>query len=268
MEKVSLVPMLRVQRALYDIPRGGERFRRYLDAMTGGTDDIVLPLAVFNPMGKDHVATTLDLLLGLDAEAVAIEAIDEAKHRLDGVDAEFLVGLVVADDAGGGWTNRCYNEIGNHFRQASDLKRGWAVVLCWTSEIPSREAARREVLATVYRSAYVLRHGLPGTLRQIMQQEGLAAVFAGACEPTLDAEDIAYSREVIGRYLDSVDLPDIFACLYGDEAARSVGYTPLGLSSRAGCAVALIEAIERSIEPEIAVLPAVAADPKTRDRSA
>ena len=90
MEKVTLVPMLRVQRGLYDLPRGAERFRRYLDAMTGGTDDIVLPLAVFNPMGKDHVAATLDRLLGVDAEGVAIEAVDEANRRLAGVDAGLI----------------------------------------------------------------------------------------------------------------------------------------------------------------------------------
>jgi hypothetical protein len=37
MEKVTLAPMLRVQRGLYDLPRGGERFRSYPEAMTGGT---------------------------------------------------------------------------------------------------------------------------------------------------------------------------------------------------------------------------------------
>ena len=58
-------------------------------------------------------------------------------------------------------------------------------------------------------------------------------------EPTLDAEDTAYSREVLAPHLDSEDFPTRFACLYGDEAARSVGYTPLGLSRRAGYAVAL-----------------------------
>jgi hypothetical protein len=92
----------------------------------------------------------------------------------------------------------------------------------------------------------------------MMRQEGLAAVFAGASEPTLDAEEIVYSREIIAPYLDSADLPTLFACLYGDEAARSVGYTPLGLSPRAGYAVALAEAIDRRIEPEKAVNPAAA----------
>src|SRR4051812_29048824 len=49
------VPLLAVQRELYDLPRGMDRFRKYLGVMTGGTDDIVLPLGGMNPMGKHHV---------------------------------------------------------------------------------------------------------------------------------------------------------------------------------------------------------------------
>jgi len=47
---------------------------------------------------------------------------------------------------------------------------------------------------------------------------------------------------VIQPYLDTTDYPTLFACLYGDEAAKSVGYPPLGLSERAGFALALEEA--------------------------
>jgi hypothetical protein len=40
------------------------------------------------------------------------------------------------------------------------------------------------VLAAIYRVAYQQRHGLPTTLRSMLDQEGLAAEFAGA-KPTL-----------------------------------------------------------------------------------
>ena len=58
------------------------------------------------------------------------------------------------------------------------------------------------------------------------------------------------AKEVIAPHLDSTDLPVQFACLYGDAAARSVGYTPMGLSPRAGYAVALDEAAGQSEPPE------------------
>ena len=50
-----------------------------------------------------------------------------------------------------------------------------------------------------------------------------------------------YSRAVIEPFLPSLEQPVQFACLYGDAAAREVGYTPLGLSANAGFEVALME---------------------------
>jgi hypothetical protein len=68
---LTLLPLLRIQRDLHDIPRGMERFRAYLATMTEGSDDIVLPITGMNPMGKEHVAALLDDLLAADAEAIA-----------------------------------------------------------------------------------------------------------------------------------------------------------------------------------------------------
>lgn len=72
----------------------------------------------------------------------------------------------------------------------------------------------------------------------MISQEGQAAAFSGATRPDLDDDDLAYSRAVLFPYLDATDLPTQFACLYGDASARAVGFTPLGLSPRAGYAVA------------------------------
>jgi hypothetical protein len=235
--------MLRTQRDLYDLPRGMGRFRRYLEVMTGGGEDIELPLPVFNPMGKGHVAATLDALLALDAEAVAAEAVREAGARLPEVPGDLRVGLVVADDLGGGWTNRHFTEIGQKFRSGPMLRRGWVVALRWTSEPQTADGVRREVLEAVHRALAVRRHGWPRTLGQMMIQEGAAAAFAGAITPRLDPDDLAYSRAVLAPHLDSDDLPVQFACLFGDAAALPVGYTPLGLSPCAGLAVALVDAV-------------------------
>ena len=71
-----------------------------------------------------------------------------------------------------------------------------------------------------------------------MKQEGLVLAFAGI-KRWLEADDVVYSLEVITPYLASVKTPVIFACLYGDEAATTVGYPALGLSARAGFAVGL-----------------------------
>jgi hypothetical protein len=253
MPSISLLPMLGVQRQLYEIPRGPARFRRYLDVMMGDSDDVLVPLSRFNPMGKEHASATLDALITIEAEAVAVRAIEDACRRLPDIEARFRVGLVLADDRGGGWTNRHYTEIDNRFRPTSALKRGWAIVLAWTSEVPTAEAVRGEVLATIYRNAFVLGHGEPKTLGGMMIQEGLAAVFSGQTAPGLDAEELAYTREVIRPHLDATDLTTILPALYGDRAARSVGNDPMGLSDRAGLELATAEALALPTSPEDAL---------------
>ena len=246
--------MLPVQRELYDVPLGWTRFEKYLEVMTGGTQEVVLPLMVMNPMGKPHVAATLDALIALGAEEVAAAAIADAERRLSQLGCQLRVGLVVADDAQGGWTDRFLTETSQRFDKQGKATSGWTVVLCWTSQAWSAETVREEVLASIYRTLHVQRQGVPATLRQMMTQEGLAAAFAGAQQPTLDPDDLAYTREVIRPYLDSAHFPTAFACLYGDEAARSVGYPALGLSARAGYAVALEDARQAPVTPEAALL--------------
>ena len=65
---------------------------------------------------------------------------------------------------------------------------------------------------------------------------------AGCSGPTLDAEDIAYTREVLAPYLDADGKRTCVECLFGDAAARSLGFTPRGLSPWAGLALALHDA--------------------------
>src|SRR5262245_18142056 len=103
---LKLLRLLQIQRDLHAIPRGWERFRAYLAAMTDGTDDIVLPITGMNPMGKEHVAALLDELLATDAEGQAATAIATVAARLVDIPGEREVALVVTDDAQGGWTNR------------------------------------------------------------------------------------------------------------------------------------------------------------------
>ena len=44
--------------------------------------------------------------------------------------------------------------------------------------------------------------------------------------PTLDAEDIAYTREVLIPYLDAEDTRTCIECLFWDVAARALDFTP------------------------------------------
>jgi hypothetical protein len=238
--KFEYVPLLQVQRDLYKLPRGFERFREYLRTMIDpDSGDLKLPLVAMNPMGKDHLPPFLDKLLEWDADGEAARATAEAQSSLQAEPGVYKVCLVVSDDLRGGWTNRYTAEFDYRFRQKAYYKRGWIAGILWTSESYAPEQVREEVRLCLFRAAYIQQHGYSRTLNEMLAQESYAMKMAGSTAPTLDPDDLAYTREVLASYLDKTDQPTLIAALYGDAAAHQLGYPPLGLSPRAGLALAL-----------------------------
>jgi len=257
--KLEYVPLLRVQRELQGLPRNYARFQQYLRTMLNQDGVELPPLGIMNPMGKDHVTTLLDALLALDADGVGAQAAADASAALADVPGEFKIGLVVADDVMGGWTNRWDYEFTLRFgsghrpfepdpdspsgvRLPWYLKHFWFTGVLWSSEPASERAARQAILLPAYRFAYVHRNGPARTLRAMLAQEGQVMAAVGCAAPVLDEEDIAYTREVLLPFLDADDKRTCIECLFGDAAGRTLGFTPRGLSLWAGLALALYDA--------------------------
>jgi hypothetical protein len=248
--KLSHLPLLQVQRDLYAVPRGVERFREYIKTMTDAeTGDLALPLVAMNPMGRDHVPALIDDYLALGAERIAEDAIAEASRNLpESPDPPrlphppFKICLVVSDDLKGGWTNRWASEYGHRIEGAAITKRGWLTGLLWTSEPASEARVREAVLTSIYRAEYLQKHSIPKTLGEMLNQEGYAMARAGCTSPSLEGDDIAYTRSVITPHLHATDRATVIACMFGDAAAIALGYPPHGLSDRAGLALALDDA--------------------------
>lgn len=241
--KLTYLPLLKVQRDLYMMPRGIERFRAYLSTMTNqDSNDLKLPLVGMNPMGKDHLLPFLDDLIALDADAIAAQTTAEVEQERQTTPGSFQISLVVSDDALGGWTNRYVSECNIRCGEREYHKRGWATVTLWTSETYTAEQLRNEVRLALYRLAYIQAHGYPANLRALLAQEGIVMRQTGLHAPTLEADDIEYTREVLAEYLDRNDQPTVIVALFGDVAARELGFPPLGLSPSAGLALALYEA--------------------------
>ncbi|MGD1855583.1 MAG: hypothetical protein ACFB2W_15175 [Leptolyngbyaceae cyanobacterium] len=243
--KIELIPLLKLQRDLYDVSNAQKRFDLYLKTMlnTDASDADLLPMVAMNPMGKEHIPKMLDTLLAINAETEAAHTIATVadSFREDEDSDTFKLGLVVVDDLMGGWTNRYTCEFDHRFRVEHNLKRRWLTVMLWTSETPSVQKVREETLVTLYRTRYIRQHGVAHTLQEMLRQEGYAMAMSDCQQPTLESEDIAYTWEVISSHLSTQDHPTIMACLFGDRAAHLLGYTPQGLSDRAGLAAALAQ---------------------------
>ncbi|MEW5976778.1 MAG: hypothetical protein AB1898_13325 [Acidobacteriota bacterium] len=241
--RLEFVRLLQIQRDLYDIPRGPERFEAYLRTLVDPqTGDLALPLTAMNPMGKDHLPALLDEYLRLDADGAAEKVVSGIAEKYPNLAGSFKVSLIIADDLKGGWTNRYASEFNYRLETDALHKRGWSVGILWTSEPPTIETAIQEARMAGYRAVYLEQHGPARTLREMLAQEGFVAAMAGCIEPVLDPEDLDYTRQVMAPLLEAGDRPTIMAALFGDEAARQLGYPPQGLSHRAGFAWALHEA--------------------------
>jgi hypothetical protein len=264
--KLDYVPLLRVMREIHSIPRGQppdfngmRRFRQFVRTIfprkkNGQIDEnavYLIPLLAINPMAKDHVTALLDAYLAMDADGIAARVAAEVAVRLADVPGDFKVCLVVADDLMGAGTNRFNEEFTFRFgpdqfhsggrppKRSRWLKDYWLTGVLWSSESPSERAVREAILTAAHRVAYMHQHGPARTLREMLAQEGHVMARAGCSGPTLDAEDIVYTREVLAPLLDADDKRTCIECLFGDAAARSLGFTPRGLSPWAGLALAL-----------------------------
>ncbi len=251
--QIEHVSLLQIQRDLHALPRGMERFQEYLKVMVNAEGDglELAPLVSMNPMGREHVAARLDELLALGAEEIAAEVVVEAMARLAEWPGDYRHGFVVVDDLHGGWTNRYTTDAGQRIgvaapapsmsRESNESRHHWITSMLWVSEQPSRAQLRATILVNIYRTGYIQHMGVAQTLAEIMAQEGAAASFAGI-QPHLDADDLAYSSEILQPLWGESAFPVVMAALYGDEVARTLGYEPLGLSDRAGLAVAVANA--------------------------
>jgi hypothetical protein len=240
--KLTYVPLLATLRSIYAVPRGPDRFDTYLNTTLkpDRSDVEILPLLIANPMAKDHVTALLDDLLALDADGLGARIATEAADQLADEPGEFPVCLVVADDLKGGWTNRVAYEYDFRVGWAPQGKRFWGPVgILWSSEPASERAVRESLRTAIRRTAYMAKHGHPATLRDVMTQEGHVMAWAECEGPTLDPEDIEYTREVLVPYLDATDKRTVMECLFGDGPCSTLGFTPRGLSPWAGLAVAL-----------------------------
>lgn len=256
--KAVLTTILDDLRGLYTIADRFERFDAYVSLSSGKsrgggkTRGEPLPLGTFSPMGERQ-AGYLDRLIAMGAEGLAQTTADEVAGDFAALTDSFRLMLVVADVPRNGWTERHLTDAEWRFTLRNDtppktaVLEGfdrWVSVLLWTDMEATEAYVSKEVRAALYRALHYCYVAAPRTLADMMRQEGRTLAYAGYT-PELDEEELEYSRRVTEPYLQSDDFRVCFAALYGDDAARQVGYEALGLTACAGFEVALRETLSR-----------------------
>lgn len=225
--KFEVLPVVGRMLALYALPRGRERFQRYLGLLQGSRPgDLELPLQFYNPMAREPVADRLLALRLMKAEALMQEAIHAHAHRWKEMPGgTFRMALNLADDLHGGWTNRYTTDYDSRFRLGALLKRQLAVALFWVSEQQHPALIRETTVAACLRTVHWLKHGPAQTLAQHLEQEGFALSAGPKPAGSVSRETTAFYE----AHKESRDPQLIFNFLYGDAAAESMGNSPLGI---------------------------------------
>jgi hypothetical protein len=246
---IEYIPLLGELKRLYSQPRSMARFHDYLATMIDETgDDLAYPpLNLANPMAKEDLLEYVNALLAMDADAIVREAIEQTKSDRQVFPGRYQSSLMVMDDLKGGWTNRTHYEYTSRrvvppaLLPPKQRKRYWITGILWSSETPSPERAREAMLNAIYRLIAVETRGEAKTIGALLEQEAWVMAKSGTILPELDVESAAITREVIAAHRDVPvdDMPTTIECLFGDEAAQTLGYAGKCLEPWAGLRWAL-----------------------------
>lgn len=237
---MKLVPLLAIQRGLYSLPVQS-RFGAYLDTMyLPNRQDLRYPLANMNPMAKAHVHAFLDQLLEQNAEDAAQEMLEEVVTNFPQLlSLDLSLGLVVVDDAQGGWTDRVDVDIKNTFQRQGMLQRKWVEAILWSGDEKDSESLIPRVKSTValaiYRTACSQKEGnVIATLGDMMKQESWVWKQSWKHSDTDTADrgqDMESALTILKQHQHASieeDYPTVVAAFYGDQAAEARGHPTLG----------------------------------------
>lgn len=231
---VHVATTLAMMQRVYQLSREGgpksERFAAYV-----ALSPTNYGLAQYNPMAGDAALETVQNLIALQAESLAQQAAARVARECG---YEGPITLAIAVRSKGMWTDRVATEVDERVTgKARVLNHG--VINMWSREEIAEDDIERESVAEAVRVMWHTTHGVADTLLRVLQCEGLAYALAPlsshhALATPIGPEQEAVIVEALEIVGDSRFPGDIAAVLYGDDVAKEMGYTPLGLPPAVG----------------------------------
>lgn len=244
--QVRIAPTLHTMAGVYALTREGgpksPRFAAYV-AKTPANWGLV----PYNPMAGDAALDTVNALIAIDAEALAQQSAQQVAVQCHYTDA---ILLAIAVRSKGLWTDRVATEVDERVTAKPRVPHQ-GVISLWSREENSTQTIARESAAEAVRVMWHAMHGVADTLNRVLACEGLAYALAEPlgglgpyATPIAPEETVAVIEafEVLG---DSTQASEIAGVLYGDAAAKEMGWTPLGIPQYAGYRWAIQRAVGR-----------------------
>ncbi|MEM9362670.1 MAG: hypothetical protein AAGA43_08550 [Bacteroidota bacterium] len=232
----KLIPILDKMDFLYRLPRNQKRFETYLEMLQGQQKgDMILPIAGYNPMGKENVFEKIQELKNLNAEELIQDVlktinVEEKLHNLP----DIQVVINVADDVGGAWSNKCTVDYTSKFDIGPLLKRNFCTPYYWSSETFTKTSIKNRALEYAYRTIFCLNQGRPKTLNDYVSQE--VYVFLNTNQEMNDAspDNLEGAKNFFIENSESREYSILFNFFYGDKASNELNYPTYGASENLG----------------------------------
>lgn len=231
------LPVLSKMEELYRMPLSQHRFRAYLHLLQGASkDDMLMPIASYNPMAKPHVLEKIIDLQAMKAEQLMTATLQELNRefRHSKSDHTIKVAINIADDIGGGWTNHYATDFDNKFKINGLVSRNFCTPILWTSETYSEDLVVRRTREYAYRTLYWVKQAKRlVTLQDHLEQEIFVAQKM-AIQPSIDEKGVQLLKRFYEQHTGASAYNLLFNFFYGDEAAQSLGYPSCGINSATG----------------------------------
>ncbi len=231
---ITILPTFELMQEIYDQPLGPGRFGAYLKILQGSSKtDLEVPISGFNPMAQPHVLAKMNELRALGIDDICASLVKKWNKEMD---IELAIGINVADDLMGGWTQKFATDFDSKFKINALIERKFCAPYFYTSEKYTKDQIQSTIETYFFRSLFRLRNSRIKVLEDYYQQE----LFV--CESTLETdhkgsmsvEEIKHLKDFLTNNQDSDDYPLIFNFFYGDEASNSLGYSTYGIAEKNG----------------------------------
>ena len=230
------LPILDKMESLYKLPRDRKRFDTYLNILQGSQKGkMLLPIAGYNPMGKESVLERIKELKALKAEDLISETLLEVNAEISSkVFPEIHVVLNLADDIGGSWSNKCTVDYTSKFNIGPLVKRRFCTPYFWCSEAFTKEKIVSRTLEYAYRTLFWIDIGQPKSLKDLIHQETYVASKTSSKKEVMAGENLKKAKEYFNQRSESEDYSVLFNFFYGDAASAALNYPTFGASEDQG----------------------------------
>lgn len=234
--KFKLLKILPKIRKLYNLPRTKKRFDAYLQLLQGTSKkEMIVPIAGYNPMGKDLAVEKLEQLIALQAEELLEKELQKFNKTLESKNHRIIqVAINLADDVEGAWSNQYTTDYKSKFEIAALLKRNFCTPYFWTSENLTEAIITKRVRAYLYRTLFWIEKGAPETLAQAVEQETYVQKHVNDADSSITENDFSAIEQFYRQYMKSTDYAIKFNFFYGDKASKQLEYPSYGIKEMEG----------------------------------